>query len=99
MSESTTPTVESTETVDEAAHATTEPTAAPATVTVSLVAVGANGPVTLVADATVGDLLAEAGLSAKDGEVLVNAGRAELDTELREGDQVVFAHKIRGGRR
>lgn len=72
---------------------------APKKVKVSLVQLGtAAKPFELTAGATVGDLLAAAGLSAKTGEVLVNSQHVELDEPLKEGASVVFATNIKGGR-
>jgi sulfur carrier protein ThiS len=48
-------------------------------------------------ESTVGDMLTSTVLSGKDGETLVNSVRVKYDHQIKEGDQVVFASKIKGG--
>jgi sulfur carrier protein ThiS len=70
----------------------------PSRISVTLLQLGTGEePIELDAGSTVGDLLEEAGLSLKDGEVLVNSRHASLDDELPEGATVVFASNIEGG--
>jgi sulfur carrier protein ThiS len=67
-------------------------------ISVSLVQFGTGEtPVELLEGATVSDLLVEAGLSSKDGSVLINSQPAGLDDKVPAGATVVFATKIKGG--
>lgn len=70
-----------------------------ATIQVAFTVMGtATSVVELDEGSTVGDLLVEAGLSAKTGTVLVNSQVAQLDDPLSDGVGVVFANPVAGGR-
>ncbi|HVO86572.1 MAG TPA: hypothetical protein VMT23_02455 [Candidatus Binatia bacterium] len=75
-----------------------EPEASPITVTLVMLGTG-DELYEMPDDATVGDLLVAAGLSAKEGQALVNSEHADLESVLPAGATVVFATKIKGGRR
>lgn len=79
--------------------AATEVPAIPATITVSLLVLGQSEiTIELAAGRTaVDDLMVQAALSEKAGEVLVNSQRVQRTHELKDGDKVVFASKIKGG--
>lgn len=71
----------------------------PKTIEVSLVQFGTGEtPIQLVDGETVSDLLVKAGLSSKNGSVLINSQPAQLDDKVPAGATVVFATKIKGGR-
>jgi len=69
-------------------------------ITVKLIQMG-NGDrdVQVPVGATVTKLLEVAGLSQKNGSVVINSQRAKLTDKLEEGTTVVFASNVKGGRR
>jgi hypothetical protein len=81
------------------AEAPEAPTEDPQTMTVTLTVFGSGDtPIELTEGATVSDLLIAAGLSGKDGTVLISSKPAGLEDQLPIGAAVVFATKIKGGR-